>query len=149
MLDTNSSILIMIFASAFIGYYTMPIVLGINKLFSRNHLNKLYSALFMAIFMGFIEIYMMYDHMNTNNVKLWILLLTLSAIIMYNMIQEQTSITEKQFLIGMIEHHDMALSMSSNILKKENVSDETKKLAQNIINSQTAEIAFMDKLLKK
>ena len=46
----------------------------------------------------------------------------------------------------MIEHHSMALLTSEEILQKTN-SERVKRLAENIISTQQAEIEYMDKLL--
>lgn len=49
------------------------------------------------------------------------------------------------FLSGMIAHHEGAIDMTNPVTDSENI--EVKKLAENIITSQTAEIAEMTKLL--
>jgi len=46
----------------------------------------------------------------------------------------------------MIEHHSMALLTSEEILQKTS-SDRVKRLAENIISTQQAEIEYMRKLL--
>lgn len=54
---------------------------------------------------------------------------------------------ELRFLEGMIDHHQMALDMSNDCLKKASGAD-LKTMCQNIINAQTAEIATMQGWLK-
>ena len=49
------------------------------------------------------------------------------------------------FLAGMIAHHEGAINMTNPVASSANM--EVKKLAENIITSQTAEIAEMTKLL--
>jgi uncharacterized protein (DUF305 family) len=46
----------------------------------------------------------------------------------------------------MIEHHSMALLTSDEILQKTR-SERVKRLAENIISTQQAEIEYMNKLL--
>jgi uncharacterized protein (DUF305 family) len=52
---------------------------------------------------------------------------------------------DEMFLTAMIEHHEGALQMTQMILNSSN--NEVKTLADNIINSQTKEIAEMKELL--
>mgnify|MGYP000004542967 CR=1 FL=1 len=52
---------------------------------------------------------------------------------------------DRLFLTGMIGHHEGALEMVSLI--KDSKNPEVKKLASNIVTSQTAEIALMKKYL--
>ena len=49
------------------------------------------------------------------------------------------------YLTGMIAHHEGAINMTNPVASSANM--EVKKLAENIITSQTAEIAEMTKLL--
>ena len=50
-----TGIVYMIIFSIIIGYITMPIILGFYSKYHRNNLNKLYGAIFMALFMGAYE----------------------------------------------------------------------------------------------
>lgn len=54
---------------------------------------------------------------------------------------------EIRFMEGMIDHHQMALDMSNDCLKKASATD-VKTLCQNIIKAQTAEITMMQGWLK-
>lgn len=54
--------------------------------------------------------------------------------------------TEKQFLEGMIVHHQAAVIMSQQVLTR-NPREEVKKLANDIISSQSAEIKIMQEWL--
>jgi uncharacterized protein (DUF305 family) len=53
---------------------------------------------------------------------------------------------EKQFLEEMITHHEAAVTMSEQVLKL-NPREEVKKLANDIMTSQTAEIQMMKEWL--
>lgn len=53
---------------------------------------------------------------------------------------------EVRFLEGMIDHHQMALDMANDCLKKAQ-ADSLKKLCQTIINAQSAEIKTMQSWL--
>ena len=58
---------------------------------------------------------------------------------------------DRQFLTGMIKHHQAALDMSSSYLNKSKPSERQARvaaLARNIIKAQTAEIAEMRGWLK-
>ena len=52
------------------------------------------------------------------------------------------------FLKGMIPHHQGAIDMSEELIKKSN-NPELKALAQKIIDAQIAEIKLMQDLIKK
>jgi hypothetical protein len=57
-------------------------------------------------------------------------------------IRNQFLVTERQYKLGMIPHHSMAILMSKKLLNKENSIDVFLK---NIINTQEKEIDFMKK----
>jgi hypothetical protein len=59
-------------------------------------------------------------------------------------IRKQLFIDERQFLLGMIPHHSMAVHMSKKMKSKNN---DIKELLDNIIESQNKEIDFMKKRL--
>ena len=55
-------------------------------------------------------------------------------------IRKQFLITEKQYKLGMIPHHSMAIHMSKKLLHKKN---NIQPLLENIIKNQENEITFM------
>ena len=57
-------------------------------------------------------------------------------------IRNQFLITEKQYKLGMIPHHSMAVHMSKKLLEKEN---NIIQFIQNIITTQENEISIMKK----
>jgi hypothetical protein len=63
--------------------------------------------------------------------------------------RRQVAITEVDYLKEMIEHHDMALFTSKNILDKPNISPRVRLLATRIVNDQTKEIGEMKGLIKE
>ena len=62
--------------------------------------------------------------------------------------RNQMYITDKEYLNEMIEHHSMALLTSEPILEKTQ-SDRVRKLAENIVSTQEAEIKYMKQLTKE
>jgi uncharacterized protein (DUF305 family) len=73
--------------------------------------------------------------------------LTFGAILVvlnFTAIRTQAFITEKQFLLGMIPHHSMAVLMSKHLQQKPN---SVQPLLKNILKSQQAEIQFMKEKL--
>ena len=66
------------------------------------------------------------------------------VIIMIWCIRTQAFITERQFLLGMIPHHSMAVLMSKQLKKREN---NIQSFLQEIINTQEKEIKFMKDVL--
>ena len=61
-------------------------------------------------------------------------------------IRKQLFISKRQYAIGMIPHHSMAIYMSKKLLEKDgNLEEDRKRFLNNLINLQEDEI----KLLKK
>jgi len=103
-----------------------------------NNINKIYMALLMAFSMGIYA----YMQVNISIATLYIIL----CIMMIIFIREQVMVTDKQFLLSMIEHHSAALTMSKKINEKTK-NEKIRELANNIIITQNKEIELMKKLL--
>ena len=56
---------------------------------------------------------------------------------------------EKEFIIGMIPHHQGAVDMAKKMLEDKTISAEMKKFAEDIIAAQEGEIKMMTTWLKK
>jgi len=56
---------------------------------------------------------------------------------------------EKEFIIGMIPHHQGAVEMSKKLLEDKTISPEMKKFAEDIIRAQEGEIKMMNEWLQK
>jgi uncharacterized protein (DUF305 family) len=56
---------------------------------------------------------------------------------------------EKEFIIGMIPHHQGAVDMAKKMLEDKTISAEMKKFAEDIIRAQEGEIKMMGEWLKK
>lgn len=142
-LNNLLSISFMILLSIILSYYlTWNSMLDNNK--NYNHLNRVYHSLLMGFLMGAIETCMIIL-MGQYELYLYILLsiLILLSIISYMLIRKQTLINEDEFYKGMIQHHESALFMAKRVLQRNDISDYLKKLAVNIIKSQTQEIQDM------
>jgi uncharacterized protein (DUF305 family) len=63
----------------------------------------------------------------------------------FTAIRTQAFVTENQFLLGMIPHHSMAVTMSKRLQQKPN---SVQPLLKNILKSQEAEIQFMKEKLR-
>ena len=65
-----------------------------------------------------------------------------AGLVVFNVwcIRTQFLVTESQYKMGMIPHHSMAIHMSKKLLEKETTIRE---FAENIIQTQAAEIQFM------
>jgi hypothetical protein len=73
--------------------------------------------------------------------------LSLALFIFLYLYRNQMYIYDEDYLKEMIEHHSMALLTSEEILQKTN-SERVKKLAENIVSTQEAEINYMKQLLQ-
>jgi uncharacterized protein (DUF305 family) len=56
---------------------------------------------------------------------------------------------EKEFIIGMIPHHQGAVDMAKKMLEDKTISPEMKKFAEQIVTAQEGEIKMMNEWLKK
>lgn len=56
---------------------------------------------------------------------------------------------EKEFITGMIPHHQGAVDMAKVLLQDKTVSPELQKFAQDIITAQESEIKMMNEWLKR
>jgi len=141
------SILFMFIASFVIQYFLMPPIMVNNRVFITNHVGKAYMALIMAVSMVVIEV-IMHDHQyHTFSTRLYLM----SGVALFAMVyfyRNQTAIDDKQYLLGMIEHHSMALLTSEKILEKTD-NYHIAKLAKDIIQQQSDEIRTMRELLAK
>jgi tyrosine-protein phosphatase YwqE len=99
----------------------------------------------MALLMGLLEVAMYDFHMGSISI-LYYLALCFALIIFVYLYRNQVYIYDKDYLNEMIEHHSMALLTSEEILQKTG-NERVKRLAENIISTQQAEIVYMDKLL--
>ena len=108
----------------------------VNKLSDiRFSVNDLYMILLMTgwmfFFMGIVY----------QNLYVFIFGLVL-VILNFCFIRTQCFVSEKQYKLGMIPHHSMAVLMSKKLLKKPN---NIQQFLKNIINTQESEINFLKK----
>jgi len=106
---------------------------GYNGIY--NHLNKIYMALLMGITMILI------DGIIMKNIPM-ILISLLIGIVLIILIRRQILIDDNEFLKSMIEHHDMALLMATEI-KKKTKNNNIRQLADLILKTQQNEINIM------
>ena len=117
-----------------------------NKLLNiRSTLGKFYISVIMGLLMGILEVSMYDYHMGSFSI-FYYLCFCLALVIFIYLYRTQSYIYDKDYLNEMIEHHSMALLTSNEILQKTS-SERVKRLAENIIFTQQAEIEYMTKLL--
>lgn len=144
------SILIMIAASFALTYFLlMTILVPFSN--RTNNVNKFYAALIMGTTMGAVEAFMMLLSMPRNDPKrfgFWMTaaILVFASLIIYLFILNQVGVTQIEFIKSMIEHHEMAITMSNKVKPKVQ-NKELCGLVQNIISSQQSEIDQMKHLL--
>ena len=131
-------------------YTSMTLIMIIAGLFStmnvwanswsdiRFSINDLYMISLMTSIMIFLMSIINADY-NVSLLALCITIVTIYAI------RKQIFVDEKQYLLGMIPHHSMAIHMSNRLLEK---SNGISNLLKDIIQSQTSEIIYMKKRLQ-
>jgi uncharacterized membrane protein YczE len=146
MMESNASLAIMIVASIIVSYFlTMTIILRKNSTHQRN---KLFQALLMGAWMGVIMIGSMWyldKKISRSSAFILVILILVVAILTY-FIRQQTTIDQDQFMLGMIEHHQMAIDMA-NLVKPKVTNAQLGKIVDNIVSSQEKEIAEMYEIL--
>ena len=139
-----SSLWMMMLSSFIIQYFVMSYIMTNSPTNIRATTGKFYISTIMALLMGLLEVGMYDYHMSSISVSYY-LSLGFVLIIFLHLYRTQTYIYDKDYLNEMIEHHSMALLTSEEILQKTN-SERVKRLAENIISTQQAEIKYMTQL---
>ena len=144
------SVWFMMVGSFFIQFVLMSLIMSnsINNItFS---VGKFYISVIMALLMGILEVFMndfnsMSGHMYSS--APYYLSLSFALCVFLYLYRSQAYIYDKQYLEEMIEHHSMALLTSEEIQQKSN-NERVKKLAENIVITQEAEINYMKQIIK-
>ena len=144
-MDLKISLLIMILGSFIIQFFLMSLLMTNTSLNIRSSLGKFYMSVIMALLMGILEVGMYDYHMGSINIFYYLTIGLFLSIFIY-LYRNQIFIYDKEYLNEMIEHHSMAILTSNEILQKTS-SERVKRLAENIISTQEAEIEYMNKLL--
>lgn len=131
----------MIFFMVIFSYFIVSRLMLTFKNGSFEHVNKLYMALIMGSLMGVInEIIMLYNNYTHSTLGLIVWISVSIGLIL--MLRKQVFVSDNEYLKSMIEHHDSAVFMSEEILRKSN-DVELKDFAQQIIDTQQKEIEYM------
>jgi hypothetical protein len=144
-MELKQSLFIMILGSFIIHFFLMSILMTNKPINIRPSLGKFYMSSVMALSMGILEVIMYDYHMGSISIFYYLFLGLIIAIFIY-LYRYQVYIYDKEYLSEMIEHHSMALLTSEEILQKTQ-SERVKRLAENIISTQHAEIEYMNKLV--
>ena len=144
-MELKMSLLIMILGSFIIQFFLMSLLMTNTSLNVRPSLGKFYMSIIMALLMGLLEVGMYDYHMGSISIFYYLTIGLFLSIFIY-LYRNQIYIYDKEYLNEMIEHHSMALLTSNEILQKTS-SERVKRLAENIISTQEAEIEYMNKLL--
>lgn len=144
-MELKTSLLIMVLGSFIIQFFLMSLLMTNTSLNIRPSLGKFYMSVIMALLMGFLEVGMYDYHMGSINIFYYLSLGFIVIIFIY-LYRNQIYIYDKEYLNEMIEHHSMAILTSNEILQKTS-SERVKRLAENIISTQQAEIEYMNNLL--
>ena len=150
MIHFNYFLSFMMICSFVVQYSIMSYIMTNNIENIQPSLGKLYISAIMAFIMGIIEVVMhtfmnMTKHSYFYYLSYYIPLFSLLILFIW-LYKKQIGVTDNQYLNEMIEHHDMALLTSKEILKKTK-DPKVKLLATNIINTQEKEIQIMNSMV--
>lgn len=141
------SVFYMVITGFLTHYFIMSNVMSYDFGNVTNNFSKLYLSLCMAFVMGILEA-LMHDMMNGTVSYNYYIPLFACFIIFLWLYRKQVGITDIGYLKEMIEHHDMALFTSKNLLDKQNISPKVRNFAKRIVNVQTKEIDEMNKIIQ-
>ncbi len=129
-------------------YFIMSNVMTNDFTNITNSLSKIYISLVMAFIMGFLEVLMHDMHQKTVSVNYYISLFLCFGASLW-LYRKQIAVNEVNYLREMIEHHDMALFTSKNLLDKPLISSKVREFATKIVDTQTKEIDEMKQLIQQ
>ena len=138
--------LIIMVLISFIAMYILMYAMVNSIANAVPNVNQFYMAGLMTAAMVIIEVVVM-GTMYMNR-KLNAIIIAFSSVVLiafFLFIQQQTGVSDKQFLKGMIPHHAAAILMSE---QSKTQDPEIKKLQSDIISSQRKEIEQMKAKLK-
>ena len=146
-MSLNYSAGYMIITGFLTQYFIMSTIMTNDVANVTNSLSKIYLSLVMAFIMGILEVTMHDMHNKIVSVYYYIpLFLCFGASVW--LYRKQIAVNEDNYLREMIEHHDMALFTSKNLLDKPNISPKVREFAKKIVNTQTKEIDEMKQLIQ-
>lgn len=151
-MDLFYSLWTMMFGSFIIQFVVMSIIMSNTVSNITFSMGKFYLSCIMALLMGVIEVGMNDYHVvyfsSIYNLSLpYYLSLGFALAVFVYLYRNQMYIDDSEYLKEMIEHHSMALLTSESILEKTS-SERVRKLAENIGNTQEAEINYMKQLVE-
>ena len=144
-MDLRFSVYFMAISSFVIQYIFMSLMMTNSYRNITFSLGKFYMSSIMALTMVFVEVLMNDIHFGTININYYLAIIFLLVAFIY-LYRNQMYIDDKEYLKEMIEHHSMALLTSEEILQKTH-TENVKKLAENIVETQEKEIECMNYLL--
>ena len=127
-------------------FFTMTLVLRENV---TTNLNKAYQALLMSLWMGLVMAVMplLSGHSLSPFLKGVIAVCVFGILVVSYAIREQRWINPNQFMLSMIEHHQMAIEMVKRA-QSQRQDSRLQSIASNILSSQSQEIQEMQALLR-
>ena len=129
-------------------YFIMSNVMTNDFTNVTNSLGKIYISLVMAFIMGILEVIMHDMHQKTVSLNYYIPLFLCFGVSVW-LYRKQIAVNEVNYLREMIEHHDMALFTSKNLLEKPDVSPKVREFATKIVDTQTKEIDEMKQFIQQ
>jgi uncharacterized protein YacL len=141
------SVIFMILISTALSYY-LNSVISLKK-YITNNLHKFYMSAFMGLQMGLLEIGMIFVTMGvvSSLIPLLIIIFFATLFVGYKLYTLDFLSNEQQFMLAMIEHHSLALSMANQI-KSKTTTAKLNKIVDDILTSQEDQIQEMYELLK-
>ena len=146
MMSLGFSVSYMTITGFLIQYFIMSNIMSNDFSNITNNLSKVYLSAIMAFIMGILEVIMFDVHNKTLSLQYYVPLFLFLSLSLF-LYRKQIFVDETNYLREMIEHHDMAVFTSKNILDKPNISYTVRQFPEKIINKQTNEISEMKEIV--
>jgi len=148
MLSRGEIILITIGSALVINLIKLPII---YKDFSKFNFNiyKLYDMLVVAFSISLCGLLINHSRIPYDQFIVWVLVLTVGLVIFYFLITNQVYVGDNDYLKIIRENADINVMLSKKILTKPHISNETKELANFIIQNEEYELNKINELMNK
>lgn len=147
MKSENARVLILLVVTIIVTYFTPMPLLGFNIKNVRYNTNKLYNVMYIAVIVTLTDIILNKEHFTTNSFVIWLFILILFTIFIYYLIEEQKFIDNEQYLLAMIENHEVDIEMSEKILNNNEINSKTREIVLDIIKNRNNELNSINTLL--
>lgn len=147
MSSHNKDVIILFLVSSIINYYIPVPSIGFNLSKRYSFLNRLYLAIFSAFIITLTDLVLHRDDFSKNAFLIWIMILTMGAVIFYYFIANQLFVDDMEYINTMKENHEIDLNISTHFINHPNITNDGKDLAKKIIDNRNDELHKIENVI--